>query len=138
MISDEERDRLMSLPGDEMDKSLSDQYAAHLKQAKSAEPPGGDRRPWPRGHGPGPPAVPATGAGPRIATDRTWARIPRTAGPTAAREVDLRKSAGGNIGPEKALTEKLRPRGSLRRRKSGGTLEFRCLTASSSPCPSRD
>ncbi|MGO9112250.1 MAG: hypothetical protein ACLP9L_23730 [Thermoguttaceae bacterium] len=42
-INDEERDRLMSLPSDEMYKSLSDQYSAHLKQSKSAESPRGDR-----------------------------------------------------------------------------------------------
>ena len=56
-ISAEERDRLMGLPGDEMYKSLSEQYRAHLlKQSKPAEPPRhGDRPGWPRGRRPGPP-----------------------------------------------------------------------------------
>jgi hypothetical protein len=56
-ISDEERDRLMSLPGDEMYESLSKQYAAHVsKQSKSAESPRrSDRPPWPRGRHPGAP-----------------------------------------------------------------------------------
>jgi len=56
-ISDEERDRLMSLPSDEMYDSLSKQYRAHvLKQSKPAEPPRGDRPPWQqRGHHPGSP-----------------------------------------------------------------------------------
>ena len=60
-ISDEERDRLMSLSSDEMYTNLSNQYRAHvLKQAKLAEPPHagdqphGDRPPWPRGRHPGP------------------------------------------------------------------------------------
>jgi hypothetical protein len=61
-ISDAERDRLMSLPGDEMYEGLSKQYRAHvLKQSKSAEPPRrddqprrGERPPW-RGHHPGSP-----------------------------------------------------------------------------------
>ena len=52
-ISDEERDRLMSLPSDEMYESLSKQYRAQLKQAKVAEPPRGDRSVWPHGHHPG-------------------------------------------------------------------------------------
>ena len=55
-ISDEERDRLMSLPGDEMYESLSKQYRSHvLKQSKSGEPPRGIDQPpqqrassWPR------------------------------------------------------------------------------------------
>ena len=55
-ISDEERDRLMGLPSDEMYESLSKQYRAYmLKQSKSAEPPRGDRPPWQRGHHPGSP-----------------------------------------------------------------------------------
>jgi hypothetical protein len=53
-ISDEKRDELMSLPSDEMYKSLSAQYSDHLKQSKSAEPPRGDRSKQ-RGRRPGPP-----------------------------------------------------------------------------------
>ncbi len=52
-IDYEERDRLMSLPGDEMYKSLGEQYRAHLKQSMPAEPP--RDHPWPHGHRPGPP-----------------------------------------------------------------------------------
>lgn len=56
MISDEERDRLMSLSGDEMYDNLSKQYRAHmLKQSKSAKPPRGDRPPGQHGHHPGSP-----------------------------------------------------------------------------------
>jgi hypothetical protein len=47
-IDDEERDRLMALPSDEMYKSLSDQYSAHLRQLKPAE-----RPPRQRGRHPG-------------------------------------------------------------------------------------
>ena len=56
MISGEERDRLMSLPGDEMYDSLSKQYRAYmLKQSKSAKPPRGDHPPGQHGHHPGGP-----------------------------------------------------------------------------------
>ncbi|MEI8376530.1 MAG: hypothetical protein WCJ35_27245 [Planctomycetota bacterium] len=55
-ISDEERDRLMSLPGDEMYDSLSKQYRAYMvKQSKSPKPPRGDRPPGQHGHHPGAP-----------------------------------------------------------------------------------
>jgi hypothetical protein len=49
MVSDQQREQLMSLPSEEMYKSLGDLYSAHLKQAKLAEPPRGDRPPRPRG-----------------------------------------------------------------------------------------
>ncbi len=54
-ISDEERDKLMSLPSDEMYDSLSKQYRAHvLKQSKPSDlPHHADRPPWMRGHRPG-------------------------------------------------------------------------------------
>lgn len=54
-ISDEARDKLMSLPSDEMYDRLRELYRAYvLKQSKSAEPPRGDRPPWQqRGHHPG-------------------------------------------------------------------------------------
>lgn len=56
-IGDEERDRLMSLPGDDMYKSLSEQYRSHvLKQTKPGEPPRhNDHSPRPHGHRNGPP-----------------------------------------------------------------------------------
>jgi hypothetical protein len=55
-ISDAERDRLMSLPSDEMYESLSKQYRAYmLKPSKSAEPPRGERPAWQHGHRPGSP-----------------------------------------------------------------------------------
>ncbi len=55
-ISDEERDRLMSLPSDkDMYKSLSEQYSAHLKRSKLAEPPRGGPPSKQRGWRPGGP-----------------------------------------------------------------------------------
>ncbi len=69
-INVKERDRLMSLPGDEMYKSLSDQYRAYLKQSKSAEPPRGDHPPRPRGHHPGPPRGSGTRRWPEIRDEK--------------------------------------------------------------------
>ena len=60
----------MGLPSEEMYKSLSDQYAAHLEQLKSAEPPRGDRPPRPRGRWPGAPKGSGAGIVLRIATKK--------------------------------------------------------------------
>lgn len=55
MIGDEERDRLMSLPGDEMYDSLSKKYRAYIsKPSKSVKPPPGDRPPAQRDRHPTP------------------------------------------------------------------------------------
>jgi hypothetical protein len=61
-IDYEERDRLMSLPGDEMYKSLGEQYRAYLKQSLPAEPPRDRSRP--RGRRLGPPRGSAARHGP--------------------------------------------------------------------------
>ncbi len=62
-IDEEQRDRLMRLPSDEMYKSLSELYIAHLRQSKSAEPARGDHPRWQHGHHPG---------SPRGSTTRHW------------------------------------------------------------------
>ena len=55
-ISDKERDRLMSLPSDEMYESLSDQYTAYLEAIEVGRAAAG-RPPRPRGRRPGPPGL---------------------------------------------------------------------------------
>ena len=73
-LTDQQRDQLMSLPGDEMYESLSKQYLAYLmKQSKSDEPPRGNRSFWPHGHHSGPPR----GSGGRLWPESRDGKEPR-------------------------------------------------------------